>query len=224
MLKFSILHPIYEVSSQDVGGGSVSNEIPYSLARIPLRWMVRECIKNNTGILFHSKKFSEIGLDPASYFSANINSDPKPLDLPENFKVKIREKDPLPTSVRALLNDDRYWSLASQPFLGEEEEELQDTVSAIYDELEIHRLWWIIEYLPLPYRYQARCPPDQARCPPDHAQTLVQAPDDKAPGDHWQIVRKFVATCYPCFDYLFYSDLLVVTREHHESGNSLRKS
>lgn len=32
----------------DVGGGSVPNDTPHSLARIPLRWMVRECFLAKT--------------------------------------------------------------------------------------------------------------------------------------------------------------------------------
>jgi hypothetical protein len=36
----------------DVGGGSVRNFTRHSLARVPLRWMVREIFKANPGILF----------------------------------------------------------------------------------------------------------------------------------------------------------------------------
>lgn len=32
----------------DVGGGSVPNDTPHSLARIPLRWMIRECFLAKT--------------------------------------------------------------------------------------------------------------------------------------------------------------------------------
>lgn len=37
----------------DVGGGSVDNTERYSLARIPLRWMIRECFRCKTGIIFN---------------------------------------------------------------------------------------------------------------------------------------------------------------------------
>ena len=36
----------------DVGGGSVKNGQPHALARIPLRWMIRECFRCHTGIIF----------------------------------------------------------------------------------------------------------------------------------------------------------------------------
>jgi hypothetical protein len=39
----------------DVGGGSVPNNERNSLARISLRWMIRECFECNTGIVFDAK-------------------------------------------------------------------------------------------------------------------------------------------------------------------------
>ena len=143
----------HELSLQDIGGGSVSDKVPYSLARIPLRWMVRECFKSNTGILFYADKFPEIGMDPASVYHGD-RPKPEPLMPSEQFRIESRDKDPLPIDHNKLLRDPRYDSLTTPKFLGEEEEELQDTMSAIYDELEIHPLWKIVEYLPLPYRYQ----------------------------------------------------------------------
>ncbi|KAM5539952.1 hypothetical protein V8D89_006455 [Ganoderma adspersum] len=50
----------------DVGGGSVLDTEKYSLARIPLRWMIREVFRTNTGIRFHAELLKDIGLDPAS--------------------------------------------------------------------------------------------------------------------------------------------------------------
>ncbi|KAI0713137.1 hypothetical protein C8T65DRAFT_739009 [Cerioporus squamosus] len=52
----------------DVGGGSVLDEEKHSLARIPLRWMIRECFRTNTGIRFHSELLKDIGLDPDTLY------------------------------------------------------------------------------------------------------------------------------------------------------------
>ncbi|KAJ7863347.1 hypothetical protein B0H14DRAFT_2280318, partial [Mycena olivaceomarginata] len=49
-----------------VGGGSVRNDTRYSLARIPLWWMIRECFKADTGIIFDAQRLQELGLDPAT--------------------------------------------------------------------------------------------------------------------------------------------------------------
>ncbi|OSD00890.1 hypothetical protein PYCCODRAFT_1370341 [Trametes coccinea BRFM310] len=50
----------------DVGGGSVPDDTPHALERIPLRWMIRECFRTNTGIRFHGELLKRIGLDPAT--------------------------------------------------------------------------------------------------------------------------------------------------------------
>jgi hypothetical protein len=53
----------------DIGGGSVSNKTRNSLARITLRWMVRECFKAATGIMFNSSALQEdLGMDPSSLY------------------------------------------------------------------------------------------------------------------------------------------------------------
>ncbi|PSR73063.1 hypothetical protein PHLCEN_2v11085 [Hermanssonia centrifuga] len=52
----------------DVGGGSVPNNTPHNLARIPLRWMIRQCFLAKTGIRFHTSLFPNVGLDPATLY------------------------------------------------------------------------------------------------------------------------------------------------------------
>lgn len=46
----------------DVGGGAVLNSVPNSLANITLRWMVREVINSECGILFDEEAFASLGL------------------------------------------------------------------------------------------------------------------------------------------------------------------
>jgi len=50
----------------DVGGGAVANGTRNALARIPLRWMIRQCFLAKTGIMFHGERLKTIGLDPNS--------------------------------------------------------------------------------------------------------------------------------------------------------------
>ena len=53
----------------DIGGGSVANNTPYALARIPLRWMIRECFLANTGIIFDADILrDEIGIDATKLY------------------------------------------------------------------------------------------------------------------------------------------------------------
>ncbi|THH27339.1 hypothetical protein EUX98_g6851 [Antrodiella citrinella] len=46
----------------DVGGGSVKNDTPHALARIPLRWMIRECFHCDTGIIFDAVMLQQLGM------------------------------------------------------------------------------------------------------------------------------------------------------------------
>ncbi|KDQ11571.1 hypothetical protein BOTBODRAFT_135627 [Botryobasidium botryosum FD-172 SS1] len=67
----------------DVGGGSVTNDTPHALARIPLRWMIQECFRCNTGILFESDKIEEIGLPAESLWPTVIH--PSELEVEELY-------------------------------------------------------------------------------------------------------------------------------------------
>ncbi|KAJ7198419.1 hypothetical protein B0H12DRAFT_1244840 [Mycena haematopus] len=136
----------------DVGGGSVANDTKYNLARIPLRWMVRECFKANSGIMFDTEGLRSIGLDPESLYPTVM---PRPAALP----VGTARIQSIPRSQLVPLNsaasDSEMVSLNSEVrVLTEEEIELRDALSPIYDQLSRHRLWWILEVVPLRQRYQ----------------------------------------------------------------------
>ncbi|KAI0782429.1 hypothetical protein BC629DRAFT_1289360 [Irpex lacteus] len=47
----------------DVGGGAVLNHVKNRLANIPLRWMIQQCFKTDTGIRFDVKRLRDIGLE-----------------------------------------------------------------------------------------------------------------------------------------------------------------
>ena len=97
----------------------------YSLARITLRWMIRECLKTKTGIIFdaHILKY-EIGLDigPGPAFEV-----PPPV-LPAS-KTPPGDRPVGPTG-------------------DEHQEELNDALSPIYDQLEEHSCWGIVGLIP----------------------------------------------------------------------------
>ena len=46
----------------------MENGTRHSLARIPLRWMIRECFRTHTGIQFEADKLYEFGIDPHSLY------------------------------------------------------------------------------------------------------------------------------------------------------------
>ena len=136
----------------DVGGGSVSNKTRYSLARIPLRWMIRECFKTNSGIMFNSESLFSIGLDPSTLYPV-VTPRPDPLPIGPHDRIQGPPEIPIPINIQALLmKKTKHPDLLKDfeiPFLGTEEaEELRDAISPKYDQLKIKKFWWIIEILP----------------------------------------------------------------------------
>lgn len=70
----------------DVGGGSVPNDTRHSLARIPLRWMIRECFACKTGIIFDAEILqNEIGINPNSLYPDVKKRDPTKRIVPNRI-------------------------------------------------------------------------------------------------------------------------------------------
>ena len=118
------------------------------MARIPLRWMIRECFSLNIGILFYKDSFKSIGLDPDTL--DRIATDrPEPLKPLSSTVAELRA-----AARKAQLTEDKGEpsSLPASTFQSEEDEELADIVSPIYDQLKKSRLrirwfWWLLEYI-----------------------------------------------------------------------------
>ncbi|KAJ7133352.1 hypothetical protein C8R44DRAFT_849473 [Mycena epipterygia] len=131
----------------DVGGGSVDNATVNNLARIPLRWMIRECFKTHSGIMFDCEGLRSIGLDPDSLYP---HVKPRPPALPVG-NLRIQH---VPSAKEHALKD---FSTAEEPQVtrkSEEELDLQDALCPIYDQLSLAWFWWILEFLPIRQRYQ----------------------------------------------------------------------
>ncbi|KAK0474468.1 hypothetical protein EDD18DRAFT_239528 [Armillaria luteobubalina] len=153
----------------DVGGGSVNNSTRYSLARISLRWMIRECFKTKTGIMFDSQQLRLLGLDPTTLHPFVT---PRPPALSVDSVMMIRTGPPKPPLKQKLVSAFRRRTLPSdtpvpvdeahanalleeyRPIGTEEEEELRDALSPIYDQLKRSRSWWILEVIPMEFRHQ----------------------------------------------------------------------
>src|SRR3979490_1125552 len=93
----------------DVGGGSVGNESRNNLARIPLRWMIRQCFKANTGIRFHSPLLAALRIDPNTLYPAVLTSPPPiyytpPPPGPSTSNSPISIKKKLKDAAKTLVN------------------------------------------------------------------------------------------------------------------------
>jgi len=122
------------------------------LARIPLRWMIRECFKTNSGILFHVDGLKKIGLDPSTLY---------PIVLPRPPALSLNQSSPQTCLIQAIPKK------SAEPDYGEDEihdveevresEELldlKDALAPIYDQLSLAWFWWFLELIPFRNRYQ----------------------------------------------------------------------
>jgi hypothetical protein len=140
----------------DIGGGSVQNGTRNSLARIPLRWMIRQCFLANTGIQFYRTTFKHIGLDPTTLFPF-VTTRPLALGTSASCVAEARASTYCPDPHRVTVNDQAQASpMAACTFKAEEHEELLDALSPIYDQLKLLKAWWILEILPLRHLVQDR--------------------------------------------------------------------
>lgn len=159
----------------DVGGGSVKNGQPHALARIPLRWMIRECFRCNTGIMFDAVMLQKLGLNISFDSHGTPSLGPVPVRIPgcnptdeERFGANTPKKGFLRT-VKDIFSSGprnlgqtkgpRRWfqahSHSAEYVLDrnlqhhyEAEEERKDALQCSYDQLKSRPLWMILEYFP----------------------------------------------------------------------------
>ncbi|KIK60797.1 hypothetical protein GYMLUDRAFT_200122 [Collybiopsis luxurians FD-317 M1] len=141
----------------DVGGGAVKNDTRNALARIPLRWMIRECFKAKTGILFHRELLWKAGLDPGSLAPRASERPPVPYSNQSEAGSSTLNSPITPTTSQQnpFLKD----------FVSEEDEDRKDALTRVNDMLKKAPGWWILEVLPQKIKY--------LKADPDH-------PDDQA--------------------------------------------
>ncbi len=124
--------------------------------------MIRECFVTNTGIQFHRDSFKGTGLDPDTLFPV-IQKRPEAIKPSTSMVTELRASAHEAEASEATLTDNveaQGSPLAASSFKSEEEEELEDALSPIYDELKVQFkwsiFWWILEIFPLRHRVQNR--------------------------------------------------------------------
>lgn len=108
--------------------------------------MIRECFFANTGIQFHRESFKSVGLDPATLYPFVVEPRPKPLEPFPSTVTELRAAAHRAEATEATFVTDEA---QTSSFQSEEDEELADAISPIYDELKLARGWWILEIIPL---------------------------------------------------------------------------
>ena len=132
--------------------------------------MIRECFKTNIGIIFDAHMLEhEIGLDIKSIFKAPSPLPPAALRLARpNNELEGFSLRRIPVAVISGLGSPFRWVWAKLPRLrskapskifnvddqprfiseGEAKEELDDALSPIYDQLDKHFYWKVMEWVP----------------------------------------------------------------------------
>jgi hypothetical protein len=118
--------------------------------------MIRQCFLANTGIQFYRTTFKHIGLDPTTLFPF-VTTRPLALGTSASCVAEARASTYCPDPHRVTVNDQAQASpMAACTFKAEENEELLDALSPIYDQLKLLKAWWILEILPLRHLVQDR--------------------------------------------------------------------
>lgn len=129
---------------------AVTNGTPHSLARIPLRWMIRECFKCETGIIFQVEMLRKLGMDVDSLFPIVLPRPPVRSPEGSSFIERIPKTQP---SILAQA-DDTDSEVDAALIMSEEEHEMKDALSPKYDQLAMKKTWWLGEVMPMRHRYQ----------------------------------------------------------------------
>lgn len=123
-----------------------------NLARIPLRWMIREMFATNTGIMVYARGLRRIGLDLNPDTWCPIFERSPPMKVPEGSIIR----EPI---TQARMTEEEHENLirvlaAEEHYMSEHEMDLRDALSPMYDQLSLAPFWWILEVLPIKHRYQ----------------------------------------------------------------------
>lgn len=130
----------------DVGGGVVENTVPYSLADISLRWMVKQVYLSQCGIIFDTGALGKANIVPPVVVTV-------PIPRNKEEKLEVEAGVALPTlrvspSSSGEDSDGEYMvrreDVAEQTWIRK-----QDVLADIHDELKVKPAWWILEFMPM---------------------------------------------------------------------------
>lgn len=146
----------------DVGGGAVRNETRHVLARIPLRWMIRETFKCNAGILYKRDALAETGLDVPSLWPIvqhrqrpQVGPSPAVLELSKHKELPALARRPHALKHFTAHGDLDYPKSAGEAdLLPEQVEDYFDALAPMNDQLMQAWGWWFGEFWPVKIRVQ----------------------------------------------------------------------
>lgn len=117
-----------------------------------MRWMIRECFRTNTGIMFDCEGLQALGLDPGALYPEVLPRPPMALTT-----ATLRIQD-IPKPISGSPDETHLPNFAdvdySALYKSEEDHDMLDLVSPIYDQLSLAPSWWLLEIWPMKDRHQ----------------------------------------------------------------------
>ncbi|KAJ7197410.1 hypothetical protein GGX14DRAFT_545445 [Mycena pura] len=127
----------------DIGGGSVLNGTRPNLAHIPLRWMIRECFKANTGIIFSAHELAKLGIEPSHlYPSVRPRQDVDMLAL-GSYTIPVEQAPGWGSWAKSFVTSSKPQPRElSLPNLTEDELDVRDAHAPLFDQLVLKSSTW----------------------------------------------------------------------------------
>jgi hypothetical protein len=146
----------------------VKNGTPHTLARISLRWMIRECFATNTGIMFSVEGLKRLGLDHASLSREGQPTQHRQPRLAGGTATIQRIPKPSPSTP------------PTKPECMSEEEHTRPHADVpIDDQPNLSWFWWLLEYIPMRQRLNG-CDEKQGKSPepPEHTEHIHNSEEE----------------------------------------------
>ncbi|KAJ6551614.1 hypothetical protein B0H19DRAFT_174288 [Mycena capillaripes] len=125
----------------DVGGGSVLNGTRPNLAHISLRWMIRECFKARTGMIFSAAELAKLGIEP-SHLYPDVRRRPDVDVVPRGTKIiRAIEAPEWGPWAKSFFTKPKAGEL-TLPNISEEDLDALDAFAPMYDQLVIKSTMW----------------------------------------------------------------------------------
>ncbi|KAJ6509717.1 hypothetical protein DFH09DRAFT_1050030 [Mycena vulgaris] len=126
----------------DVGGGSVLNGTRPNLSHISLRWMIRECFKARTGMVFSAAKLAALGIEPSSLYP-EVRPRPDVKAVTQGSQtIQVIEAPGWVPWAKSFRQETPKGQDLTLPNMSEEELDARDALAPLYDQLVIKSATW----------------------------------------------------------------------------------
>ena len=126
-------------------GGAVADDCRYSLADISLRWMVKQVVFSQCGILFDHTALRRADID----ISNIIFTDPHQPTVGDLWKKGPQVSEPSAAASNHENDDRANGDGVTEPWPVD-----QDALTDSHDQLKSQKVWWMLELFPMKYAWQ----------------------------------------------------------------------